>query len=207
MSDSINIPFYRTREIKKLYEVFCIKQKKNNDINIRKKEFYKVLKAKFRWINNEEYQEMYKLIKENELTIIFDAKKRDISQKYKKNLIKLFCTIDNDNNNLLDLDEFKMFMLKFNIYDYNNIQKIFNEADLNGDGLLSIDEFIEFLALNNDLLEKMDTIIECKHDYNRSIDKRTLLFKDFPGSPLKLIKNWRPSLANLRSPNSIKKGL
>ena len=207
MSDSINIPFYRTREIKKLYEVFCIKQKKNNDINIRKKEFYKVLKAKFRWINNEEYQEMYKLIKENELTIIFDAKKREISQKYKKNLIKLFCTIDNDNNNLLDLDEFKMFMLKFNIYDYNNIQKIFNEADLNGDGVLSIDEFIEFLALNNDLLEKMDTIIECKHDYNRSIDKRTLLFKDFPGSPLKLIKNWRPSLANLRSPNSIKKGL
>ena len=38
----------------------------------------------------------------------------------------------------------------------------------------------------------MDTIIECKHDYNRSIDKRTLLFKDFPGSPLKIIKNWRP---------------
>lgn len=207
MSDSINIPFYRTREIKKLYEVFCIKQKKNNDINIRKKEFYKVLKAKFRWINNEEYQEMYKLIKENELTIIFDAKKREISQKYKKNLIKLFCTIDNDNNNLLDLDEFKMFMLKFNIYDYNNIQKIFNEADLNGDGVLSIDEFIEFLALNNDLLERLDTIIECKQEYNHSIDKRTLLFKDFPGSPLKLIKNWRPSLANLRSPNSIKKGL
>ena len=205
MSDSINIPFYRTREIKKLYEVFCDKQKKNNDINIRKKEFYKVLKAKFRWINNEEYQEMYKIVKENELAIIFDAKKRDISQKYKKNLIKLFCTIDNNNNNLLDLDEFKMFMLKFNIYDYNNIQKIFNEADLNGDGVLSIDEFIEFLALNNDLLEKIDTILECRQEHIRSIDRRTLLFRDFPGSPLKFMKNWRPSLANLRSPNSIKR--
>jgi hypothetical protein len=200
----MNIPFYRTREIKKLYEVFC-DEEKSTILDYRKNQFYKVLKAKFRWINNEEYQEMYKLIKENELTIIFDAKKRDISQKYKKKIIKLFCNIDNDNNNLLDLDEFKMLMLKFHISDYNNIREMFKEADLNGDGVLSIDEFIEFLALNNDLLEKMDTIIECKHDYNYTIDRRTLLFKDFPGSPLKIIKNWRPCLANLRSPNSIKK--
>lgn len=213
----INIPFYRTREIKKLYEVFCDEQKiiykkSNNldyklDLNFRKNEFYKILKAKFHWIKNDEYQEMYKLIKENELTLAFNIKKRDISEKYKTNLIKLFCIIDNDNNNVLDLDEFKMLMLKFHISDYNNIQKTFKEADSNGDGLLSIDEFIEFLSLNNDLLEKMDTIIDCKHEFNRSIDKRTLLFKDFPGSPLKIIKNWRPSLANLRSPNSIKKGL
>ena len=207
MSDTINIPYYREKEIKKLYEVFCDKQKKNNDINIRKKEFYSVLKAKFKWINNDEYQEMYKIIKENEITIIFDLKKREISQKYKKNLIKLFCTIDNDNNNVIDLDEFKMFMLKFHISDYNNIQEMFKKADLNGDGLLCIDEFIEFLALKNDLLERLDEIINCKQEYNRSIDRRTLLFKDFPGSPLKLISNWRPSLVNLRSPNSIKKSI
>jgi len=100
-----------------------------------------------------------------------------------------------------------MLMLKFHISDYNNIQEMFNEADLNGDVLLCIDEFIEFLALKNDLLEKLDTIIDCKQEYNHSIDRRTLLFKDFPGSPLKLVSNWRPSLANLRSPNSIKKGL
>ena len=201
----IDIPYYREKEIKNLYQVFCDKQNKNNDINIRKKEFYKVLKAKYNWINNHEYQKMYKIIKENELAIIFDSKKREISQKYKKNLIKLFCTIDNDNNNVIDLDEFKMLMLKFHISNYNNIQEMFNEADLNGDGLLCIDEFIEFLALKNDLLERLDEIINCKQEYNRSIDRRTLLFKDFPGSPLKLISNWRPSLVNLRSPNSIKK--
>ena len=202
----MDIPFYRTKEIKKLYEVFC-DEEKSTILDYRKKEFYKVLKAKFRWINNEEYQEMYKIVKENELAIIFDAKKRDIIQKYKKKIIKLFCNIDDDNNNVLNMDEFKMLMIKFNISDYNNIQEMFNEADLNGDGLLSIDEFFEFLTLNNDLLEKIDTIIECKQEYNYSIDKRTLLFKDFPGSPLKFIKNWRPCLANLRSPNSIKKGL
>ncbi len=202
----MDIPFYRTREIKKLYQVFC-DEEKSTILDYRKKEFYKVLKAKFRWINNEEYQEMYKIVKENELAIIFDAKKRDIIQKYKKKIIKLFCNIDDDNNNVLNMDEFKMLMIKFNISDYNNIQEMFKEADLNGDGLLSIDEFFEFLTLNNDLLEKIDTIIECKQEYNYTIDKRTLLFKDFPGSPLKFIKNWRPCLANLRSPNSIKKGL
>ena len=186
---------------------FVINKKKNNDIIIRKKEFYKLLKAKFKWINKDEYNEMYKIIKENELTIIFNSKKDEISQKYKKNLIKLFCTIDKDNNNIIDLDEFKMLMLKFHISDYNNIQKMFIEADLNKDGSLCIDEFIEFLALKNDLLERLDEIINCKEKYNHSIDRRTLLFKDFPGSPLKLINNWRPSLANLNSPNSIKKGL
>ncbi len=200
----INIPYFRKKEIKKLYEIFCDEQK-INDINIRKKEFYKILKAKFNWINNEEYQEMYKLIKENELTIIFDSKKREISQKYKKNLIKLFCTIDNDNNNVIDINEFKLLMLKFHISDYNNIQEMFSQADLNGDGLLCIDEFIEFLIIKNELLERLDEIINCKTEYNRKIDKRTLLFKDFPGSPLKIINNWRPNLANIRSPNTVKK--
>ena len=60
----MNIPFYRTREIKKLYEVFC-HEKKCTILDYRKNQFYKVLKAKFRWINNHKYQEMYKLIKEN----------------------------------------------------------------------------------------------------------------------------------------------
>ena len=201
----INIPYYREKEIKKLYEIFSYEEK-NNDINIRKKKFYKILKAKYNWINNEEYQEMYKIIKENELIIIFDSKKREISQKYKKNLIKLFSIEDNNNNNVLDINEFKMLMLKFHICDYNNIQEMFSEADLNGDGLICIDEFIEFLTIKNELLERLDKIIECKQDYDNSIDRRTLLFTDFPGSPLKN-NSWTPSLSNLRSPNSIKKEL
>lgn len=208
----INIPYYREKEIKKIYQVFCDeyndkKDLKEFNINYRKNELYKVLKAKFVWIDNEEFQKMYLLIKEKELTLAFYNKKREISQKYKNNLIKLFCIIDNDNNNIIDIDEFKIFMSKFHISDYNTIYEIFKEADLNGDGFLSIDEFIEFLTLRKDLLEKMDEIIECKNIYNKSIDKRTILFKDFPGSPLKRIKNWRPSLANLHSPNSIKKSI
>jgi hypothetical protein len=39
----INIPKYREKEIKKLYEVFCIKEK-SYDLNYRKKEFYTLLK-------------------------------------------------------------------------------------------------------------------------------------------------------------------
>ena len=53
-------------------------------------------------------------------------------------------------------------------------------------------------------MEKIELIIDNKNEYYKQLDRWNLLFKDFPGSPL---KNWRPSLANLRSPNSIKKGL
>jgi hypothetical protein len=38
----INIPKYREKEIKKLYEVFYDKEQ-SYDLNYRKKEFYKVL--------------------------------------------------------------------------------------------------------------------------------------------------------------------
>ena len=56
-------------------------------------------------------------------------------------------------------------------------------------------------------MEKIELIIDNKNEYYKQLDRWNLLFKDFPGSPLKIEKNWRPSLANLRSPNSIKKGL
>lgn len=203
---SMKIPFYREREIRKLYEVFC-DEEKSSDLEYRKAGFYKILKAKFRWINNPEYLEMYKLVRENEMEIAFLAKRGDISQKYRTTLIKLFCAGDTDHNNVLNLDEFKMVMIRFNIMDFGTIREMFVAADLNGDGLLTIDEFIDFLAHEEraELLERMDEILECRQEHIRSIDRRTLLFRDFPGSPLKFMKNWRPSLANLRSPNSIKR--
>ena len=42
----MNIPFYREKEIKKLYEVFC-DEEKSTILDYRKNQFYKVLKAKF----------------------------------------------------------------------------------------------------------------------------------------------------------------
>jgi len=72
---------------------------------------------------------------------------------------------------------------------------MFKEADLNGDSQISIDEFIIFLAKNDELTEKLKSILDCKFELKKRNDKRTLLFNNFPGSPLKV--NWRPSLSSL----------
>lgn len=194
----INIPKYRKKEIKKLYEVFCDKEKLY-DLNYRKKEFYKVLKAQYNWITNDEFEEMYKIIKINELTLIFDLKKREISQKYKEKIIKLFCNLDNDNNNILNIDEFNKLFLKVFFKDNKKEEEknYFEIADKNKDNKISIDEFIDFMIKHNEILENIDNILEEKEFFNNLHDKRNILFNDFPGSPLK--DKWQPNLLSIKS--------
>ncbi len=153
---------------------------------------------KYSWLTNIEYDYIYEIIKQKELDIFLNLKKIKIEKEYKNKLIKFFC-----NNNAIELDEFKSIMLKFEMYEINEIEKIFNDADINKDSKLSIDEFIIFLTKNEKLVQKLNSILEYKFELNKNIDKRTLLFNDFPGSPLKY--NWRPSLSNLNSFEHIKK--
>lgn len=199
------LPQYRITEIKKLYAVFCDKHCNNFDLEYRKKHFIRIVKLKFSWFNIYECKEVYKIIKENELNLLINNKKILIEEKYKKKLIKLFCKIDSNDNNTLDLDEFKFIMLKFNFYTIEQIYEMFKDADLNGDNVISIDEFITFLAKNDNLEEKLTGILECKFEFKKKHDKRTIIFNDFPGSPLKF--NWRPSLSNLNSLDEISKNL
>ena len=202
----MNIPKYRIKEILLLYQIFCdeeFKITKNINLKYRKDKFKNVIKSKFKWLDEKEYQEIYKLIKVKELDLFLNKKKLDISIQYKDKLVKLFCSHDDNNDLLLNLDEFKLIILKFNIFDINNIHKLFKEVDLDGNGNIDIEEFITFITKNDILLEKIDEIIDCKNKHNKETDKRTLLFKDFPGSPLK--NNWRPGLYNLNSLELIKK--
>jgi Ca2+-binding EF-hand superfamily protein len=193
----INIPKYREKEIKKLYEVFCDKEK-SYDLNYRKKEFYKILKAQYKWIKNDEFEEMYKFIKIKEYNLIFDSKKREISQKYKEKIIKIFCNLDSDNNNVLNIDEFNKLFLKVSLKDYNKKDKNYFEiADKNKDNKISIDEFIDFIAKHNEIIENIDNILEEREFFNNLYDKRNILFNDFPGSPLK--DKWQPSLLSIKS--------
>lgn len=207
MSTKINIPLYRVKEIKIIYEIFCDENPNNKDLSIRKKMLYKIFKARFRWINREEFEQMYTYVEKKEKKIILDEKKANIYIKYKEKIIKLFCFLDRDNNNVLSLDEFKMLMIKFDIANQVFIENVFKNIDLNGDGKLSIDEFLIFLIDKNELLERMDDIIESKLEYEKKIDIRNILFKDFPGASLISSKNWRPSLANLNSLELIGKRL
>lgn len=195
MNNSKVIPEYRMKEIMKLYPIFNEKFSNEYNLEYRKAEFKKIIKLKYKWFTNSEYNYIYNLIKENEYNHILNFKKIEIEEKYKSDLIKLFIKFDDNDNNSIDIDEFKAILSKINCFTEEKIYEMFKEADLNGDSEISIDEFIIFLAKNDELTEKLKSILDCKFELKKRNDKRTLLFNNFPGSPLKV--NWRPSLSNL----------
>lgn len=198
----INIPKYRLDEIMNIYDVFNKKNIKNIDLKDRKIQLKKIIKTYYKWITEDEYNYIYSLVIERELDSLIDIKKIEIEKKYKNRLIKLFGKYDANNSNTIDLEEFRNIFVKLKLDDNLNLEKIFREADTNGDNELTIDEFIIFMAKNKDVLEKLDKVIEIKKELRYKNDKRTLIFNDFPGSPLKV--NWRPSLSNLKKFDKIK---
>jgi len=196
----INIPKYRLDEIMRIYDVFYDKNKSNDDLKDRKIRFKKILKSYYKWLKDDEYNYIYNLIKEKEIDVFIKSKKIMIEKKYKNDLIKLFGNFDTDNSNSIDLQEFKSV---FSLIDENiNIEKLFKELDINGDDEITIDEFIIFMAKNENILKKIDEVLEKKFKIKLRSDKRTLLFNNFPGSPLKV--SWRPALSNLNNLNYIK---
>ena len=200
------IPLYRLNEIKKLYSIYYDQNKNLHDLKIRKSNFFKIVQLKYKWLTFDEYNKIYnENLKKTELEFIINFKKIQIEEKFKKQIIKLFCFLDTNNDNCIDLNEFQLILLKLNIYNYCEIKDFFKEADLNGDGILTIDEFMIFLCKNDKIIENLNNVLEYKHEIKKKHDKRTLLFNDFPGSPLK--NDWRPSLSNLNSMEFIKKHL
>lgn len=198
------IPLYRLKEIKELYSVFYDENKELLDLNLRKSKFLTIVKLKYKWLTLNEYNKIYtENFKDKELEFFLNIKKVQIEEKYKKDILKLFCFLDTNNDNCIDLDEFKLILMVLKLYNYSEIEDLFNNADLNNDGVLTIDEFMIFLSKNDTISEKLKEIIDYKFEVKKKHDKRTLLFKDFPGSPLK--NNWRPSLSNLNSIEFIKK--
>lgn len=198
----ISIPKYRLDEIMKIYDVFNIKNTKNADLKDRKIQLKKIIKTYYKWITEDEYNYIYSLVIEKELDSLVNIKKIEIEKRYKNRLIKLFGKFDVNNSNTIDFEEFKNIFVKLELDDNFDLEKIFREADANEDNELTIDEFIIFMAKNKDVLEKLDAVIEIKKELRYKNDKRTLIFNDFPGSPLK--GNWRPSLSNLKRFDKIK---
>ena len=198
------IPLYRLTEIKKLYSVFYDENKNLYDLNLRKSNFLSIVKLKYKWLTLDEFNKIYnENIKDKELNFYINFKKLQIEEKFKKDILKLFCFIDTKNIYYIDIKEFKYILLLLKLYTHSDIENLFNTADLNNDGILTIDEFMLFLSKNDIIVEKLTEILDYKSEIKKKKDKRSILFKDFPGSPLKC--NWRPSLSNLNSTEFIKK--
>lgn len=99
----MNIPYYRILEMNKIYEVFCDEENKLSissnfiDLNERKKKLKKIIKIKYKWLNDNEYNNFYKSIKKKEIDLYLKFKKKEISSKYREKIIKLFCNGDTNN--------------------------------------------------------------------------------------------------------------
>ena len=54
-----SIPKYRIIEIKKIYDIFC-DEESSKDIITRKLKFKNIIKLRYNWIDNIEYNKIYK---------------------------------------------------------------------------------------------------------------------------------------------------
>ena len=63
MNNSKIIPDYRMKEIMKLYPIFNDKFSNEYNLEYRKTEFKKIIKLKYKWFTNYEYNHIYNLIK------------------------------------------------------------------------------------------------------------------------------------------------
>ena len=187
------IPKYRIDEMMKIYDVFYDENKNNVDLKDRKLKLKMIMKSYYSWLRDDEYNYIYNLIKMREIDVIIEDKKLVIERKYKNDIIKLFGRLDSDGSDSIDFIEFKKVFSQIELE--KDVETIFKDADINGDNEITIDEFIIFVAKNNDILKKLDNVLQNKFKLKLRNDKRTILFNNFPGSPLKI--NWRPSLSNL----------
>lgn len=197
------IPKYRIDEMMKIYDVFYDENKNNVDLKDRKLKLKMIMKSYYSWLRDDEYNYIYNLIKMREIDVIIEDKKLVIERKYKNDIIKLFGRLDSDNSDSIDFIEFKKVFSQIELE--KDVETIFKDADINRDNEITIDEFIIFVAKNNDILKKLDNVLQNKFKLKLRNDKRTILFNNFPGSPLKI--NWRPSLSNLNNLNDIKKNM
>lgn len=197
------IPKYRIDEMMKIYDVFYDENKNNVDLKDRKIKLKMIMKSYYSWLRDDEYNYIYNLIKIREIDVIIKDKKLVIERKYKNDIIKLFGRLDSDNSDSIDFIEFKNIFSQIELE--KDVETIFKDADINGDNEITIDEFIIFVAKNNDILKKLENVLQNKFKLKLRNDKRTILFNNFPGSPLKI--NWRPSLSNLNNLNDIKKNM
>jgi len=191
--------------INKLFD--ASKDELGTDSKIRMQKFSKILSIYYPWVKKSEKLEMILSIQDKEIKYTNELWKKKITKLYKQDIITLFGYIDIDNSNSINIDEFILAFISSSEYTDTDLRELFKEADQDNNGILDILEFINLISKNPELRNHLETVITnaIKFQTSKKFKKLSILFKDMPNSPIK--KNWRPSLANIKSPNSIKQEL
>jgi Ca2+-binding EF-hand superfamily protein len=188
-----SIPKYRENEIKKLYN--ATKQTLGSETNQRKRRFMSTLRIYFPWENTETIQQMFNIIKPQEIEYMIKFRSKKLKLEYGKMVRELFGTIDANDDGTIDLDEFKYALRKVETIDSD---ELFLKADTNNDGVLDTNEFYRLVASTPELRNNFDAIMESalNENYRKTMDQQLRIFKtDVTGR--------RPSLSDLRKPDDI----
>lgn len=201
----MNIPEHMKKHIKKLY--YASSDEFTGDRKQRFQKFKEIFKIYYPWANKNDLRQMTNIILPYETTYEQNIWIKNTHINYKKNIINLFGIIDKDNNTYIDLEEFKNAFKSLDNINNEKLEILFHQADTDNNQKLDIIEFINFISKHNDLRTHLVNILDItnkkiKDNYNK---KLSIIFKDFPNSPLRV--NWRPSLHNLNTPMVIKDNL
>ena len=198
------IPIHIKTHIYELYDVYYTENNSNKNIKV-KNGFRSILHLYYPWATKHELNKMYDLIipiKQKNDRKIWST---DIYNTYNKEITTLFGKIDSNNNGEIDLNEFKIAVKMSIVLDNKIILQMFKDADTNNNGTIDITEFITFISNNPILRKNFVKILLTTAQKNKNIHQKKLavIFKNVPNSPNRI--NWKPSLTDLNSPNTVGK--
>ena len=140
-SSRINLPSYRKKEVQNIYH--ASKKELGNTIKERRINFKNIIKAYYPFFSSYEFETAYDCIYDHEKKLELKKKSNFLNTKYGPHLIRLFGKIDEDQNNTIDLYEFKKIFEKIFKCD---VSSHFENADKDGNGVLDLEEFLEFVV-------------------------------------------------------------
>ena len=197
----MTIPIYIKNDIKKLYA--AASKEIGTSPHIRLERFCKIVKNYYPWFNSKEMLEIISIITKEEKEYHRKVWIKQTTNLYTLDIVKLFGIIDVDNNATIDINEFKKIVKLVNNINEEELESLFKEADSDNNNVLDIFEFINFLSKHDNLRNDFLKVLTKTKEKNKleTHDRLSIIFNNVPNSPIRI--NWRPSLADLKSPTEI----
>ena len=170
------------------------------DRTTRNRQFNKLVKTYYPWVNSMELSKIHSLIDGMEQIRYAKLTAEKLNDQYSKQVLKLFGSVDEDNNGSVSLEEFESF---FTSHYKGDAKKYFENADTNGDGQLDCNEFFTLVSKTPQLLLHFDKIVKTaqrQSDCNR-VERNSAIFHSEYANATNNdanVKPRRPSLSDVR---------